>query len=227
MRTHTTGQESVEMYLKTIAELSDGRTPVVIARVAERLGVSPVSANEMMQRLDAQELITREPYKGVLLTDHGRYIAHSIIRRQRLWEVFLVEHLKYNWAGAYEAACRLEHATSNVLAESLSIFLGTPTHCPHGNPIPAADGSIAFLDGRPLNTFHTGETGRIQAILPTDTDVFAHLWARHIVPRQMVTVTAVAPLQGPLTLRVNENEVALGPTIAALVIVEPIPPPTG
>lgn len=222
MRTHTTVQEPVEMYLKTIAELSDDHAPIPVARIAERLRVSHVSANEMMQRLALQELIRREPYKGVTLTDSGRHIAHHVIRRQRLWEVFLVEHLHYDWAGAYDAACSLEHATSEVLAESLAVFLGHPTHCPHGNPIPAIDGTVALVDGRPLNALGVGEMGRIQLILPTDAEVFAYLWARHIVPRQTVTVTAIAPMQGPITVRINDSEVALGQAMAALVLVEPV-----
>lgn len=222
LRTQTTGQETVEMYLKTIAELSDSHFPVPVARIAERLGVSHVSANEMMQRLAAQELISREPYKGVALTDDGRYIAHNVIRRQRLWEVFLVDHLKYDWASAYDAACSLEHATSDALAESLAAFLGYPTRCPHGNPIPAIDGSVALASGRPLNALGVGEVGRIQLILPTDADVFAYLWARRIVPRQTVAVTAIAPMQGPITLRIDDSEVALGQAMAALILVEPV-----
>ena len=102
MRTQTTSNETVEMYLKTIAELSDDDTPVVIARVAERLGVSPVSANEMMKRLVEQELLVHERYKGVMLTENGRFYANSVIRRQRLWECFLVDRLNFNWSGAYD-----------------------------------------------------------------------------------------------------------------------------
>jgi DtxR family Mn-dependent transcriptional regulator len=210
------------MYLKTIAELSDGSSPIVIARVAERLGISPVSANEMMKRLVVQGHITHEPYKGVKLTKNGRYIAHSVMRRQRLWEVFLIEHLKFNWAGIHEAACRLEHATSKVLAESLAAYLDHPTVCPHGNPIPMADGCLPIVDSRPLNTLKVSETARILSIHPTQTDIFAYLNKRNIMPEQVITVIEIAPMQGPITVRLDNAEVSLGLAMAGLIMVGPL-----
>lgn len=219
MRTQTTSHETVEMYLKTIAELSDDGTPVIIARVAERLGVTPVSANEMMKRLVEQKLVVHERYKGVTLTESGRSVAHSIIRRQRLWECFLVEHLKLDWAGVYEMACRLEHATSNVLAEALATYLKHPAVCPHGNPIPQLDGQMPAAATRPLTTLHVGESGTIHSIQPTTTDVFVYLNRHHILPHQKFAVTEIAPLQGPITLNMDTGTVALGRSMAELVLV--------
>ena len=219
MRTHSTGNETVEMYLKTIAELDDEPNPVVIARVAERLGVTSVSAGEMIKRLVEQDLVAHERYKGVRLTDKGRYVARSVMRRQRLWECFLVEHLNFDWAGVYETACRLEHATSNVLAESLSAFLGHPTVCPHGTPIPRRDGSLPEVKARPLTALRAGEAGCIHSIKPTTTDVFAYLNAHQIVPHQTFTVAEIGPMNGPITLEIDGDRVALGRTMADLVLV--------
>ncbi len=218
MRTQTTSHEAVEMYLKTIAELSDDHSLVIIARIAERLGVTPVSANEMIKRLAEQELVVHERYKGVRLTPKGRAIAYSVIRRQRLWECFLVDHLKFEWAGVYEMACRLEHATSNVLAESLAAYLGHPTTCPHGSPIPQRDGSLPEAATRPLTTLRVGETGRIHSIQPTTPDVFAYLQRHHVLPRQAFTIAEIAPLEGPITLKLEGGQVALGRSMAALVL---------
>lgn len=219
MRTQTTSHETVEMYLKTIAELSDDGAPVIIARVAERLGVTPVSANEMMKRLAEQKLVVHERYKGVTLTKSGRTVAHSIMRRQRLWECFLVEHLKLDWAGVYEMACRLEHATSNVLAEALDAYLEHPTVCPHGNPIPQRDGQMAAAATRPLTALHIGESGTIHSIQPTTTDVFAYLNRHHILPQRKFSIAEVAPLQGPITLNMATGIVALGRSMAELILV--------
>ena len=219
MRTHTTSNETIEMYLKTIAELGDGRSPVVIARVAERLGVTPVSANEMMKRLVEQGLVLHEKYKGVMLTENGRYIASNVMRRQRLWECFLVEHLHLDWAGVYEMACRLEHATSNVLAEALSAYLDHPTVCPHGRPIPRSDGTLPKERGRPLTDLRVGESGCIDSIQPTTTDIFAYLNRHHIVPEAPFTVAEIAPMEGPILLNMKNGQVALGRTMAELVLV--------
>lgn len=220
MRTHSTSNETIEMYLKTIAELSRDGQPVIIARVAERLGVTPVSANEMMKRLVEQELIVHERYKGVRLTPDGRYMANNVIRRQRLWECFLVDHLKFNWSGVYEVACRLEHATSTVLAEALSAFLGHPQFCPHGNPIPNVDGTVAKGGGCPLTNLKVGESATISSIAPMDTEVFAYLSQHGIVPNQAIVVMEHAPMDGPITVRLNSEQVSLGQALAAMVTVE-------
>ncbi|GJM40859.1 MAG: iron-dependent repressor [Ardenticatenaceae bacterium] len=217
MRTQSTSNETIEMYLKTIAELCDGDGPVVIARVAERLGISPVSANEMMKRLVEQELIEHVRYKGVTLTENGRYIAHNVMRRQRLWERFLVDHLQMEWSGVYEMSCRLEHATSNVLAEALSAYLGHPTVCPHGSPIPNSDGSLPIVSIRPLTNLRVGEAGCIHSIQPTTTDVYAYLNRYHILPNQNFTISEIAPMSGPITLDMANGKVALGRSLAELV----------
>jgi DtxR family Mn-dependent transcriptional regulator len=219
MRTQSTSNETVEMYLKTIAELTCDEGPVIIARVAERLGVSPVSANEMMKRLLDQGLIEHERYKGVRLTENGRFYAHSVIRRQRLWECFLVDRLNFNWSGSYEAACRLEHATSNVLAEALSAYLDNPTVCPHGNPIPRADGSMPESEGRTLAGLKVGERARVQSITPTNTEIFAYLDQHNIVPGQTITVVEKAPMDGPMTVKVNAHRVAIGMPMAEMIMV--------
>lgn len=221
MRTQTTSNETVEMYLKTIAELSDGHSSVVIARVAERLGVTPVSANEMIKRLVEQGLVVHERYKGVYLTDAGHHIAYNVIRRQRLWECFLVDHLQFEWAGVYETACRLEHATSSVLAEALSAYLGHPTVCPHGSPIPRIDGTLPEATAaRPLTSLRVGEGGCIHSIRPTSTEVFAYLNRHQVLPRREFTIVEIAPMMGPITLLMEGGQVALGRPMAELVLVD-------
>lgn len=222
MRTHTTSNETVEMYLKTIAELSESGAPATIAHIAERLQVTPVSANEMIKRLAEQDLVIHERYKGVYLTPDGLYIANNIIRRQRLWECFLVEHLKFNWAGVYETACRLEHATSSVLAESLAAFLGHPQTCPHGNPIPRTDGSVAKRGGCPLSSLKVGASGTIVSIAPTETEVYSYLSQHGIMPNRHVTVIERAPMDGPITIRLDTGHAALGPALVALITVQPV-----
>ena len=217
MRTQTTSSESVEMYLKTVAEMGADSRPVPVAAVAGRLGVTAVSASEMLKRLGDQGYISHIPYKGVVLTDEGRSVANSIIRRQRLWECFLVNELHMSWIGAYEAACRLEHATSNVMAEALAGYLGHPDTCPHGNPIPPGGPGPVMLPGEPLSTMQPGSVVRVTGIQPTETDVYAYLKERGILPRADLVVLARAPLDGPLTVRVGDRPVVIGLGVAALI----------
>ena len=209
--------ESTEMYLKAMAELGD--RDVAIARLAERLSVTPVSANEMMRRLGDQGLVTHTPYKGVTLTERGREAAANVLRRQRLWEVFLFEHLKIEWAKVYELACSLEHATAPEVTEALAGFLGNPTVCPRGNPIPDENGMFAPPEGRLLSEVPVGESATILAVNATATDVLKYLQDKGILPGQTIQVMEAAPLDGPLTLSVNGKEVALGLSMAGFVIV--------
>jgi DtxR family transcriptional regulator, Mn-dependent transcriptional regulator len=214
--------ESTEMYLKAMAELSNHDT-VPIARLAEHLKVTPVSVNEMVRRLCEQGLMTHTPYKGVTLTSKGSKVAGDVMRRQRLWECFLYDHLKIEWAQIYELACSLEHATAPEVTEALAAFLGNPKTCPRGNPIPAADGSFTPLDGIPLNTATVGETVTVQAISATAADVLKYLYERSIMPGCKLTIIEAAPLQGPLTLRIKEKEIVLGQSLAEFVIVKSNP----
>jgi len=210
--------ESTEMYLKAMAELGDRH--VAIARLAERLNVTHVSANEMMRKLGEQELVTHTPYKGVTLTKKGREAASSVLRRQRLWEVFLYDHLKIEWARIYELACSLEHATAPEVTEALAGFLGNPTNCPRGNPIPDESGAFTPLTGITLREAEVGNTVTVLAVNATLTDVLKYLQDKSILPGQTLKVLEAAPLDGPLTLLVNGKEIALGLSMAEFVIVE-------
>ena len=210
--------ESTEMYLKAMSELGD--RDVAIARLAERLGVTPVSANEMMRKLGDQGLVTHTPYKGVTLTKKGREAASSVIRKQRLWEVFLYEHLHMEWAKVYELACSLEHATAPEVTEALAAFLGNPTNCPRGNPIPDETGTFTPLDGVTLRETEVGSTVTVLAVNATSTDVLKYLQDKDILPGQTIKIIEAAPLDGPLTLFVNGKEVALGLSMADFVIVK-------
>jgi DtxR family Mn-dependent transcriptional regulator len=211
--------ESTEMYLKAMAELGVGDV-VAVGRLAGRLGVTNVSANEMVRRLTEHGLLSHTPYKGVALTDKGRAAACSVLRRQRLWECFLYDYLKIEWAKLYEMACSLEHATAPEVTEALADFLGDPKFCPRGNPIPAADGSFKPLNGILLREVPMGSTVRVLAVNATETDVLKYLQERGILPRCELTVVEVAPMEGPLILRVGDKDVALGLLLSEFVIVE-------
>jgi DtxR family Mn-dependent transcriptional regulator len=212
--------ESTEMYLKAMAEMS-GPASVAIGRLAQRLSVTPVSANEMIKKLGELGLVSHTPYKGVNLTKKGKEAACNVLRRQRLWEVFLYEHLKIEWAKIYELACSLEHATAPEVTEALAGFLGNPKSCPRGNPIPDENGAFTPLNGVLLSEVEVGANVTILAVNATATDVLRYLQERNILPGHEIEVIEAAPLKGPLTLLVDgKKEVALGLSMAEFVIVE-------
>lgn len=213
--------ESTEMYLKVMAELGEDDA-VTMKRLATRLSVTPVSVNEMVRRLTDNGLVSHTPYKGVALTKKGKTVACSVLRRQRLWECFLYDHLKIEWAKLYELACSLEHATAPEVTEALAVFLDDPKFCPRGNPIPAADGSFKPLDGMILREIPVGAKVRVIAVNATETNALKYLQERGILPGCELTVIEAAPMDGPLTLRVDGKDVALGLLLAEFVIVKVI-----
>jgi DtxR family Mn-dependent transcriptional regulator len=217
--------ESVEMYLKAIAELADTREQVPVTSLAERLGISTVSASEMVHRLQEQRWLDHIPYKGVRLTAQGYQRAQRIIRRQRLWERFLVDELGIAWEQANRFACRLEHGTEPEVTEALAVYLGNPDTCPHGNPIPSAEGDVADVQGVPLGELNPGEGGIIVRIHPEgEHETFCSYLAEHgIVPGEQVFVQAVEPFEGPLSLQIGGQMQTLGRKAAAYIVVERTP----
>ncbi|MEA3407209.1 MAG: metal-dependent transcriptional regulator [Chloroflexota bacterium] len=153
--------ESSQMYLLDIVRLRDGDEPVPLSRLAEELSVSPVSVNEMCRKLQEQGLVIYRPYKGASLTPEGEREAYRVLRKHRLWEVFLVEKLGYAYDKAHDAACQLEHGTSDLLAERLDEYLGYPSTNPLGQPIPRPDDVAPMRKTLPLAKMSVGQKGHV------------------------------------------------------------------
>ncbi len=131
-------------YLKAIYKLgvrSDGT--VSTNAIAKELKTSAASVTEMLKRLSEKELVLYEKYKGVQLPEKGNALAKDLIRKHRIWEVFLLEKLHYKWDEVHEIAEQLEHIESQDLIDRLDDFLGNPTVDPHGDPIPDRNGQFA------------------------------------------------------------------------------------
>lgn len=133
---------NVEMYLKSIVRLYGGSEPVPTSAIAHELAVSAASASSMLKRLDADGYVKHEGRHGVIPTSSGARIGALTLRRQRLAERLLVDHLGVSWEQASAEACRLEHAISPLVERHLAQFLSDPSTCPHGHPIPREDGGL-------------------------------------------------------------------------------------
>lgn len=216
--------ESREMYLKSIYELSDPDGLVAVSLLAKRLGVSPVSATEMVKRLEESGLITHTPYKGVELTDAGKQRALIVVRRQRLWGRFLADVLKITWSEVYDLSCRLEHATDITVTEALADYLGHPAICPHGHPIPDADGSVAEIPAFPLSEISCEVEVEVIRIDQPETTLCRYLEERGILPGVKLKIVDEAPYNGPFTVEIEGKEIALGREISARVWIHPTEP---
>jgi len=153
--------ESMQMYLVTIARLRADGQPVPLSELADALSISPVSVNEMCRKLQDHGLVNYRPYKGATLTQDGERRAFHILRRHRLWEVFLVDRLGFDYDQAHEIACQLEHATPNLLADRLDVFLEYPSVNPQGEPIPRGDGARMTRTLVPLTALSAGQRAHV------------------------------------------------------------------
>lgn len=169
-----------EDYLKAIFNLNGAFEKVTNKNIAKELAVSAASVTEMNNRLVKEDLITYFPYRGVQLTKAGIRTANQLIRKHRLWEVFLYEKLNYKWDEVHDEADRLEHASSSEVIERLSDFLGNPHYDPHGGIIPNADGTVdeAIVPLLSLNEAETGLYFVVKEVVD-DEDLLNYLFEKN------------------------------------------------
>lgn len=185
--------ESEEMYLITIAQLieSGAPSPIPISNLAQSMGIRSVSANQMVHKLQADGLLSYTPYKGVALTPKGHGLAAGILRKRRLWEVFLVESLNLPAAQAETMSCQLEHVLDKGTSERLAEFLGQPRVSPQNKLIPEIDRADYETFDLPLSSLSTGESGEITRI--TAPSAARDFLAKHgYTPNSGLTISAAA-----------------------------------
>ena len=209
--------DSMEEYLETICKLSGEQSPVALSALADRLGVSSVSANEMIKKLVARGLVTYEPYKGVTLTAEGQTQALRVIRRHRLWERFLADVLGIPWDRVHEEACQLEHATSSLVEEKLAQFLDEPETCPHGYPVTGTD--CCCEEGLPLSELEPGQRAVVLHVAEHNADLLRYLAELELRPQAVIEIEEVAPFDGPLTVRMGECRRVIGRQVASQITV--------
>jgi DtxR family Mn-dependent transcriptional regulator len=207
--------EAVQDYAKAIWSLGQrDDLPVSTSALAERLDVSPASASAMVKRLESMGLVEREPYHGVELTPAGKRVALEVLRHHRLLELYLAEALGMSWDRVHEEAEVLEHAISPAVSELIAAKLGNPTHDPHGDPIPTAEGEIDERPTRSLADLAPGERGRFTRVSDSNPEMLRYLSERGIAPGDEVELVGREPFGGPLTVRAGGGEHALGEQLA-------------
>ncbi len=206
-----------EEYCECIFELDEDDVEVIQARIAERLQVSRPAVSEMMKRLETEGLINSDD--GIRLTDAGIRLGERVVRRHRLAEVFLTDVLKLSWAEAHHEAGKWEHIMSDSVERALNDLLGSPTTCPHGNPIPGS--GYEAPDSAPLSDVAVG-TGftvrRITEELEFEPGLLEYLEASAIQPGNRGTVTAASP-DGTLTVEIAGRHIGVGSFASERILV--------
>ena len=201
-----------ENYLKAVYKLAEDvpdAAGVSTNRIAAALDTRAASVTDMLRRLADKGLLAYERYRGVQLTAEGERLALLTIRKHRLWEVFLVQQLGFNWDEVHEVAEELEHVQSPLLMRRLDAFLGHPALDPHGDPIPAEDGAMRRPAHRLLADLVVGEHGTLAAVKNTTAPFLQYLDKVGLQLGVMVEVLDKVAYDNSLEIKVNSERTAL------------------
>lgn len=213
---------SVEDYLKSIYHLTHQGGFATTSDIAQMLDVAPPSVSGMMKRLSETGLIEHVPYRGVQLTPQGRRAALQMIRRHRILEVYLTQHLGYDWGDVHDEAERLEHAVSETLIERMAGALGNPRYDPHGAPIPTAAGEIEEAELVTLAAAPVGARVELRQVGDEDPARLRYLAGQGLVPGTRLTVVDRQPFNGPTTVAIGGERRVVGQELAALLWCEEV-----
>ncbi len=207
-----------EEYCECIFELQEDDVDVIQARIADRLQVSRPAVSEMIRRLESEGLIVNEAAK-IRLTDDGVVLAERVVRRHRIAERFLTDMLGLSWAEAHHEAGKWEHVMSTSVERALDRVLGSPTTCPHGNPIPGSDyhapDTVRLVDVDPGASFMVS---RIPEELEFEPGLLDFLEDSSIQPGRHGEVTAASP-DGTMTVVIDGRHVGVGAFASARILV--------
>ena len=214
---------TVEAYLEIIYMMTAEGQPVIGARLANALRVSRPTVTATLQRMVRDGLVKLNNHKEIQMTPKGQSLAEHLQRRHRVVERWLTDVLEFDWAKSDAEAHKLEHAMSDEVFELLNKQLGYPATCPHGNPIPGNARGVADSKAIQLSAAREGErvtVVRISEYAEKVGELLDYLGTRGVVPGASVTVTEVAPLDGPFTLKLGSRVVSMSREVASFVWVK-------
>ncbi len=196
-----------EDYLKNIYTLSKySKETVSTNELAEAMQTKPASVTDMMQKLSDKKLITYIKYQGVSMTDTGAKIAAQLIRRNRLWKIFLVEKLRLNWDEVEELSDEFEHIQHPLLTKRLDEFLGFPSTDPQGNFIPSEDGKMEIQSKLLLSELQVNQTGIVSSIQDHSPAFLQYLNKIGLYPKTKIKIIDKIEYDGTLEIQLDDKK---------------------
>lgn len=204
-----------ENYLKAIfhlqQEFSEG---VSTNAIADKMETKPSSVTDMVQKLAQKKLVSYQKYRGTTLTSKGSKIAANVIRKHRLWEVFLVDKLDFHWDEVHEVAEQLEHIQSEKLIAQLDRYLGQPDFDPHGDPIPDKDGNMKATEKKLLSELKKTQRGVCVGVKETQSEFLQYLDKRKITIGTKIKVLGKEFFDGSMIIQVEKDQFFISKKIA-------------
>jgi len=199
--------QTEENYIKEIFKLSEKQEGYIATNaIADAKNTTAASVTDMMKKLAAKGFVEYVPYTGSKLTEKGNEIAKTLIRRHRLWEVFLVEKLNFNWDEVHHLAEQLEHVQSEALTERLDHFLDYPKVDPHGDPIPDSTGHIDYINTQKLIELEKDEEAILVGVADHSTDFLHYLDKVNIALGSKLTIIEVYAFDESMHVLLNDDK---------------------
>ncbi|MCH3881242.1 MULTISPECIES: metal-dependent transcriptional regulator [Tenacibaculum] len=207
--------QSEENYIKAIYHLAAiSEKGISTNAIAKKLDTKASSVTDMIKKLSDKEVVIYKKYQGVTLTDFGKKTAAYIVRKHRLWEVFLVEKLNFSWDEVHDVAEQLEHIKSQKLIDELDALLDFPTHDPHGDPIPDKDGNLQTIEKSLLSVLTKGEIGILVGVNDSSSEFLRFLDKQGIALGQQITIIEKEPFDDSLSIKINDKKLSISNKIA-------------
>lgn len=204
-----------ENYIKAIYHLGKyGANNVSTNAIAKEMETKASSVTDMVKKLSEKEYVDYKKYQGVTLTEAGKIIAIDIVRKHRLWEVFLVDKLNFSWDEVHEVAEQLEHIKSKKLISQLDVFLEFPTHDPHGDPIPDKSGKINKIDKILLSEVPLGSQCICVGVQDSSSDFLKYLDKNKIALGSELEVCHREPFDNSITIKIKNKALIISNLIA-------------
>lgn len=212
---------SEENYLKAIFHLeSISGKGISTNAIAKKLNTKASSVTDMIKKLAEKELLIYKKYQGVTLTNIGKKVATGIVRKHRLWEVFLVEKLNFSWDEVHDVAEQLEHIKSPKLINELDLFLGFPKMDPHGDPIPDKDGNFQKIEKRLLSSLEVNQFGICIGVNDSSSEFLKYLDKHTISLGQQIRVLSKESFDKSITILIQNKEISISHKIANNIYIQ-------
>ncbi|BAO54996.1 metal-dependent transcriptional regulator [Nonlabens marinus] len=205
---------SEENYIKAIHHLQKRSELVSTNDIAGKMNTKASSVTDMLKKLADKNLAVYVPYKGARLTQNGVDCANQIVRKHRLWEVFLVEKLDFSWDEVHDVAEQLEHIQSRKLIDELDKHLGFPRQDPHGDPIPDSEGNYEKVKQVQLSKLEKGATGTITGVIDTSKDFLKYLDKHQIQLGSSIEILEREDFDESFTIKTDHKTLHISQNIA-------------
>jgi DtxR family transcriptional regulator, Mn-dependent transcriptional regulator len=197
---------SKENYIKAIFHLQQAGENVSTNALAEALQTKPASVTDMLKKLQTQQLLEYEKYRGVKLSTSGKKLAMQIIRKHRLWEFFLVEKLQFGWEEVHDIAEELEHISSKKLIDRLDAFLCFPKTDPHGDPIPDINGKMPAVQQWAVSDMPVNSSGIVNGISDQSPEMLELLKHKNIAMGTRLEIKKKFGVDGSIEIKIRQQQ---------------------